>query len=133
MREGEIAVTARRTKFYLDKRNAKWSGVCSGIANYTGFDVTLVRVGAVILTLMGGFPWTLIAYWLVAWLAHPQPLGLYEDAADEKFWQGVRQSPARTTRDVRAKFREIDRRLADVETFYTTRNSSLATEIDNLR
>lgn len=126
-------MSARRTKFYLDKRNAKWSGVCAGIANYTGFDVTLVRVGMVILTLMGGFPWTLIAYWLVAWLAHPQPIGLYDDREDEKFWQGVRQSPARTTRDVRAKFREIDRRLADVETFYTSRNSSLATEIDNLR
>lgn len=126
-------MTARRTKFYLDKRNAKWSGVCAGIANYTGFDATWVRVGAVLITLMGAFPWTLIAYWLVAWLAHPQPLGLYDDREDEKFWQGVRQSPARTTRDVRAKFREIDRRLADVETFYTTRNSSLATEIDNLR
>ncbi len=126
-------MTARRTKFYLDKKNAKWSGVCAGIADYTGFDATWVRVGAVLITLMGAFPWTLIAYWLVAWLAHPMPPGLYDDAADEKFWQGVRQSPARTTRDVRAKFREIDRRLADVETFYTSRNSSLATEIDNLR
>lgn len=126
-------MTARRTKFYLDKRNAKWSGVCAGIADYTGFDVTWVRVGAVLVTLMGAFPWTLIAYWLVAWLAHPQPLGLYDDRDDEKFWQGVRQSPARTTRDVRAKFRDIDRRLADVETYYTSRNSSLANEIESLR
>lgn len=126
-------MTARRTRFYLDKKNAKWSGVCAGIADYTGFDVTWVRVGSVLITLMGAFPWTLIAYWLVAWFANPKPLGLYDDAADEKFWQGVRQSPARTTRDVRAKFRDIDRRLADVETYYTSRNSSLATEIENLR
>jgi phage shock protein C len=82
---------------------------------------------------MGAFPWTLIAYWLTAWLASPKPAGLYDDATDAKFWQGVRQSPARSTRDVRARFRDIDRRLADVETYYTSRNSSLANEIDSLR
>jgi phage shock protein C len=126
-------MTARRTDFYLDKQNAKWLGVCSGIADYTGVDRTWVRVGAVILTVMGGFPWTLIAYWVAAWVANPKPMGLYESPEDAKFWQGVRQSPARSTRDVRAKFRDIDRRLADVETYYTSRNSSLANEIDSLR
>jgi phage shock protein C len=123
----------RRTKFYLDKQNARWSGVCAGIADYTGFDVTWVRVGAVILTVMGGFPWTLIAYWVAAWVADPKPHGMYENAEEAKFWQGVRQSPTRSTRDVRSKFRDIDRRLADVETYYTSRNSRLANEIDNLK
>ena len=126
-------MTARRTSFYLDKQNAKWLGVCSGIADYTGIDRTWIRVGTVVLTLMGGFPWTLIAYWVAAWVANPKPLGLYDSPEDAKFWQGVRQSPARSTRDVRAKFRDIDRRLADVETYYTSRNSSLANEIDSLR
>ena len=126
-------MTARRTSFYLDKQHAKWMGVCAGIAEYTGIERNWVRVGAVVLTLMGGFPWTLIAYFVTAWIADPKPHGLYEDADDAKFWQGVRQSPARSTRDVRAKFRDIDRRLADVETYYTSRNSSLANEIDSLR
>ena len=126
-------MNARRTKFYLDKQNAKWSGVCSGIADYTGVDVLWVRIGTVLVTLMGAFPWTLIAYWLTAWLAQPKPFGLYENAEEAKFWQGVRQSPARSTRDVRSKFRDIDRRLADVESYYTSRNSSLASEIDSLR
>jgi phage shock protein C len=126
-------MTARRTKFYLDKQNAKWSGVCSGIADYTGFDVVWVRVGMVLVTFLGAFPWTLIAYWLTAWLAEPKPYGLYEDAAEAKFWQGVRQSPARTTRDVRATFRDIDRRMADAETYYTARNTRLANEIDSLK
>ena len=126
-------MTARRTSFYLDKQNAKWLGVCSGISDYTGIDRTWVRVGAVLLTIMGGFPWTLIAYWVAAWVANPKPLGLYDSDEDAKFWQGVRQSPTRSTRDVRAKFRDIDRRLADVETYYTSRNSSLANEIDSLR
>ena len=126
-------MTARRTSFYLDKQNAKWLGVCSGIADYTGIDRTWVRVGAVLFTIMGGFPWTLIAYWVTAWVASAKPMGLYDSAEDAKFWQGVRQSPARSTRDVKSKFRDIDRRLADVETYYTSRNSSLANEIDNLK
>ncbi len=49
-------MSASRTKFYLDKQNAKWSGVCAGIADYSGIDALWVRVGAVLLTLMGGFP-----------------------------------------------------------------------------
>lgn len=126
-------MSASRTKFYVDKQNKKWLGVCAGIADYTGVDVLWVRVGTVLLTLMGGFPWTLIGYWLAAWLAQPKPSGLYENAEEAKFWQGVRSSPGRSTRDVRAKFRDIDRRLADVELYYTSRNSRLADEIDSLR
>lgn len=123
----------RRTKYYLDKQNAKWLGVCSGIADYTGVDVLWVRIGTVVLTLMGGFPWTLIAYLLAGWLADSKPLAMYDSAEDTKFWQGVRSNPARTTRDVRSKFRDIDRRIANIEMHYTSRNSRLANEIDSLR
>jgi phage shock protein C len=124
----------RRTKFYLDRQNKKWSGVCAGIADYTGIDVTLVRIGTVILTLLGGFPWTLIAYWVSAWMAPHKPRELaLESAEDTKFWQRVRASPTRTVRDVRSKFRDIDRRLADVETYVTSSNSRLSQEIERLR
>ena len=122
-----------RTKFYLDKQDAKWKGVCAGIADYTGIEVIWVRIAMILLTLAGGFPWTLIAYALIAWMTEPKPLGLYQDSADQKFWQGVRQSPTRTARDVKARFREIDRRLADVELFYTAKNTRLADEIESLR
>ena len=125
-------MSGSRTKFYLDKQNSKWLGVCSGIADYTGFDVLWVRVGMVLGTIFGSGA-LFVAYLIIAWLANPKPLGLYDNAEDAKFWQGVRQSPARSTRDVRSKFRDIDRRLADVETYYPSRNSSLANEIDSLR
>jgi phage shock protein C len=122
----------RRTSFYLDKQNAKWLGVCAGIADYTGIDVLFIRIGAVVGTIIGSGT-ILVAYLVTAWLANSRPHGLYEDRDDAKFWQGVRQSPTRSTRDVRSKMRDIDRRLADVETYYTSRNSGLASEIDNLR
>lgn len=126
-------MTARRTKFYLDKQNAKWSGVCAGIADYTGIDVIWVRIGAVLVTLMGAFPWTFVAYGIAVWLAEKKPQGLYQDKEDAKFWQGVRSNPARSTRDVRSKFRDIDRRLADIEVYYTSRNQRLSDEIESLR
>jgi phage shock protein C len=83
---------------------------------------------------LGGFPWTLIAYWIVAAMAPRKPLSLYEQDRDQqKFWQGVRVNPRRTARDVRSRFRDIDRRLADVETYVTSSNSRLAREIEQLR
>jgi phage shock protein C len=124
----------RRTKFYVDKRNKKWMGVCAGVADYTGVDITMVRIGVVVLTIMGGFPWTVIAYLIAGWMAPRTPAELYEqNPEDKKFWQQVRTSPRRTVREVRAKFREIDRRLADVETYVTSSNGRLAQEIERLR
>jgi phage shock protein C len=122
-----------RTKLYLDKRNGKWMGVCSGIADYTGVDVVWVRVGAVMLTLLGGFPWTLIAYGMIAWMAPTMPGNLYDGPEDEKFWQRVRSNPKRSTAEVRSKFRDIDRRLSEIESYYVSRNTRLADEIDRLR
>ena len=90
-------MSGSRTQFYLDKQNAKWKGVCAGISDYTGIDVLFVRVAMVVLTLAGGFPWTLLAYWLVAWMGHAKPIGLYETPDDAKFWQGVRSNPKRST------------------------------------
>jgi len=43
-----------RTKFYKDKQNAKWAGVCAGIADYTGIDVTIVRLAFVLGTVFTG-------------------------------------------------------------------------------
>lgn len=121
-----------RTKFYLDKQNKKAAGVCAGIADYTGFDVTMVRVAAIILTIATS-GWLVIGYLAAAWLAPSKPFGLYDSPEDARFWQGVRSNAKASTGEVRAKFRDIDRRLADIESFYTSRNSQLANEIDSLR
>jgi phage shock protein C len=45
----------------------------------------------------------------------------------------VRASPTRTARDIRSRMRSIDRRLADIESYVTTENRSLAREIEQLR
>jgi phage shock protein C len=125
-------MSALRTKFYLDKLNSKWSGVCAGIADYTGVDVVWVRVGTVITSIM--FGWPILAYILIAIFANAKPVMLYDQTpAENKFWQQVRTNPKRTTRDVKAQFRDLDRRLADMERHYVSANTRLSDEIENLR
>jgi phage shock protein C len=54
--------------FNLGRENAKIAGVCSGIANYTGIDTTLVRLAFTLGTVLG-FGWLVIAYIVIALVA----------------------------------------------------------------
>jgi phage shock protein C len=124
---------ASRTRFYRDKRNGKVMGICAGIADYTGFDVTLVRI-CMIAALFLSSGSILPIYFIAGWVAPVKPRELdYSDREDRRFWQGVRASPARSARDIRSRFKDIDRRLADIESYVTTENRSLAREIEQLR
>ncbi|HEX8621832.1 MAG TPA: PspC domain-containing protein [Allosphingosinicella sp.] len=113
--------------FYLDRANGRIFGVCSGIARHMGWDPTFVRVGIVLATLLGGFPWTLIAYGAAAVIAKKRPL---EESYDE-------EAPVRlakmSTFELNRSMRDIDRRMAEVETYVTAQNTGLAREIEALR
>jgi phage shock protein C len=122
-----------RTRFYRDKRNGKFLGVCSGIADYTGFDVTLIRILLVAAIIMGsGAP--LLLYFIAAFMTPDKPREFaLSDMEERQFWQDVRASPRRGAQDIRSRLRDIDRRLADIESYVTTENRSLAREIEQLR
>ena len=121
-----------RTTLYKDKQNAKLMGVCAGIADYTGVDALWIRLAAFIaLYPTGGL--VIPAYLLMGLLLNRKPAHLYTDRDEEKYWQRVRQSPQRTAREVRARFRDIDRRLASVEEHYVDSNPRLSAEIERLR
>ena len=121
------------TTLYRDKQNAKLMGVCAGIADYTGINAFWVRLGFLVslCTPLGGV--TLPLYFLSGLFLNKKPADLYVDREEQKYWQRVRQSPARTAREVRSRFRDIDRRLAEVETYYVTSNPRLSAEIERLR
>lgn len=128
-----MAQAPSHTNFYRDKRNGKVMGVCAGIADYTGLDVSLVRIMVVGAVFMSGGS-ILPLYFIAGFIANDKPRELVsETAEDQRFWQGVRASPARTARDIRGRMRDIDRRLADIESYVTTENRSLAKEIEQLR
>ena len=122
-----------RTRFYRDTANGKVMGVCAGIADYTGMDVNLVRVMMVTAIVLGsGSP--ILIYFIAGWMTPKKPRELVSgDAEEQRFWQGVRASPTQTARNIRSRMREIDRRLADIESYVTTENRTLAQEIEQLR
>lgn len=125
-------MSASRTQLYRDKANGKWLGVCEGLGNYTGVDPLWIRLGFLVL-FFTTFPLMFFVYIGLAMVTSQQPGDLYASNEDAKFWQGVRANPRRSTAEVRSKLREIDRRMAAIETFYTSRNTQLADEIERLR
>ncbi|MDA7788048.1 envelope stress response membrane protein PspC [Sphingomonadaceae bacterium] len=120
-----------RTTLYRDKQNAKLMGVCSGIADYTGVNAIWVRLAALVAIPITGV--VVPMYFIAGLLLNKKPPHLYVEPEEQKYWQRVRQSPTRTAREIRGRMREIDRRLADVETYYVTSNPRLSNEIERLR
>jgi phage shock protein C len=108
--------------FRIDRGNGKILGVCAGIANSTGWDPTLVRVGIMVLIIAGPFPWTLAAYALVGFLA-------------KRLRPGEEESHRlrRATPEDLAEASIVARRMAEVDSCVASADSSLAREIENLR
>ncbi|MCM8556919.1 envelope stress response membrane protein PspC [Sphingomicrobium sediminis] len=128
-----MANEPRQTKFYKDKRNGQIMGVCAGLADYTGVDVTLMRIMVAFAIFMSGGS-ALLLYLIAGIVAQNRPADLtYSDEEDEKFWRGVRVSPKKSARRINSQFRELDRRLADIESYVTNENRVLARQIDELR
>lgn len=111
----------RGTKFEVDRANGKIAGVCAGVANLTGWDVTIVRVGLVLLTLTIAFPWSLIAYAVAAIAGRKKRAGAPASL----------RSPSRE--ETRERVRNLDLRMQAIETYVTSSNSQLAREIEELR
>lgn len=64
----QTAVPSKRLVRSKDDRMI--SGVCSGIARYTGLDANLIRVAVVVGTILG-FGSLIVAY-IAAWILMPQ-------------------------------------------------------------
>ena len=56
-------------RLYRARGDRKLAGVCAGIAEYFGWDPTLVRVGWILLTLLGGSG---VLLYLILWLVMPE-------------------------------------------------------------
>ena len=55
-------------RYVLNREQGKVMGVAAGLADYTGVDVLLIRLGLVALTLVTG-PLMILFYVLTGWLA----------------------------------------------------------------
>ena len=109
----------KRMRFEVDKEERKLMGVCAGLANAAEVDATIVRIGFVVATLMGGWPWTVLAYLALAYFGRP---------GRDRLRHGRPRASAAT-----AEMRDLDRRLAEIDSYVASSNGRLAREIEELR
>ncbi len=117
-----------RNRLYRNRENALLAGVCAGIADWSGLNLTALRVSWVLLAI----PFTpvmLIGYIVLALLLPVRPDGLYHDADEEQFWRETRRSPVDSVAGMSRRFRELDRRLQRMETWLTSREYRFKREL----
>ena len=111
----------RGRKLYLDKENAKIAGVCAGLADYFGKDVTIVRIVYVIATCIWP-PIMICAYIFMAWLLDPKPSMAYASTSGVNGgpWPSDPTAPRRRLIDVKDRFDRLDMRLRALEAVVTS-------------
>jgi phage shock protein C len=108
-------------------------GVCAGIADYFGFDVTVTRVLIILGALLSfSFPLLIIVYLLLALLLPRKPFSAGADRVDPVQRQ-VRSDPHDTLGSVRHRFHDLDARLQRLEKYVTSNRFKLDREFRQLR
>lgn len=108
-----------RNRLYRNKDRGILGGVCAGIADWTGFNLTALRIITVLLAIP--FTAVIVVGYIVLWILIPKrPVNLYRDERDEEFWREVRRGPRDGVSRLNHRFRELDRRLQRMEAWLTS-------------
>jgi phage shock protein C len=118
-------------RLYRDGRDRVILGVCAGIARYFGINPWAVRVLAILGVLMFTPP-TIIGYIIFALVLPKAPERLYRTPDEERFWTEVRVDPARSSSELRHRFRELEHRLRRIESYVTSEAYRVDREIRDL-
>ncbi len=122
--------TVRPRAFYRRADNALLGGVCSGVANYFGFNLRATRFLAFIAFCLA-MPLAVIAYLAIVFLVPARAIGS-EERAGSRNWRARRATPEQMASEVQSRTRSLDRRLARLEKYITSRRYELDEKIRNL-
>ena len=117
-------------RLYRDKENARIAGVCAGIADYFGFNLTAIRLLTAFSML---FFWPIIIYVLLAFLLPVKPAELYENVEKADFWREVSIAPSDLFGELRHRFRDLELRLRSMEAFVTSKEFEIDHELSENR
>jgi len=118
-------------RLYRIPSNGKVFGVCAGLADYFGFDVTVTRV-LVVLGAVFSAPLVIIAYVVLGFLL---PVRAYEGGGrdvPDPVQRQVRANPHGSLSGVRYRFRDLDVRLQRLEKYVTSSRYKLDHEFRQL-
>ena len=149
-----------KRELYRDPSRAKISGVCAGISDYFDLEVWVVRIIAVSALLLFQVMPVLFAYGVAHLILEPKPgatrkrhgtkyyaKGRKRKAAGEsdtasavnpekatvqQIWKKGR-IPSQTIRKVNERFKGLDSRLQNMETYVTSRQFQLRREFNDLQ
>jgi phage shock protein C len=120
-------------RLYRNPRNGRVFGVCAGVAEYFGFDVTVTRVLLVIGAFFS-FSMLIIAYVILALLLPVKPSeGPGSEDRSDPVQRKVRSDPHEMLSSVRYRFRDIDSRLQRLEKYVTSNRFQLDREFRQLK
>lgn len=131
-RREAAAQRPRRNKLYRNGENGMIAGVCAGIADYFGFDVSLTRI-VVLCGALFFSPFVFVAYVALAILLEKKPGYSARNHEDPELERQVRAEPHATLNTVRHRFRELDRRMQRLEKYVTSERFRLDREFEGLK
>jgi len=118
-----------RNRLYRNRKRGLLAGVCAGVSDWSGFNLTALRVGVVLLAI----PFTaviIVGYLALALLLPVAPPDMYADEADERFWRETRRAPVEGVSTLNSRYRRLDERLQRMEAWLTSREYRIRQEID---
>jgi phage shock protein C len=101
-------------RLYRDRENRRLMGLCAGIANYFGIEPLFVRIAALAAAFFFPFP-VIPAYFIAGAILPRKPPQLYATAEEESLWREVTVAPDRSFHALKLKFRDLEARLARIE------------------
>lgn len=102
-------------------RDGVFLGVCKGIAEYFDFSLFWIRMGMVVFFIFSGF-WPVIGIYLVAaFFMKPKPVKPLHSEEEREFYDSYVHSPRSATHRLKKKFRDLDRRIRQMEDEVTAR------------
>lgn len=121
-------------RLYKNPMNKVAAGVLAGIADYFGWDVVWVRVGALIglFTPLNGV--IVIGYIIAAIVLPRRPFGMPVrlDDEDDQFWRSADRKPSVLFGNLKYKFQDLEDRLAGMERVVTTEEWGLRRQFRDL-
>lgn len=97
-------------------------GVCTGLARYFDFNVTVIRGLAILLFLFTGL-WPAVGiYVLMAMLMKPEPVLPFADNAEREFYDSYAATRKTALLKLKRKFNSLDSRVRFMEDIVTSRD-----------
>lgn len=121
-------------RLYQDREQGVLLGVCAGLADFLGLDLTMTRVVAAVGALLF-FPTVVLAYLLLALLLPKRSAGPEDeiDHVSRSLRRRVRSSPHSALDDIRYRSRELDLRLQRLEKYLISARFKLDREFETLK